>query len=173
MKSAVEHSRLAFVAWTDGYRTYQDHRINFKCTKSFLHQRSLTLKNKVEINPWISDYEAVYIESSLKPMTVKVPPRKVYKYNKADDDGMKEELRSSQEEFWSKVDTEDVESLGMTFKSMIHYFPSKVLRCIKVQKPWFSREVKSLMLKWKKLFIRQRKTRNARDITFSRKSVNH
>ena len=106
-------------------------------------------------------------------MTVKVPPRKVYKYNKADDDGMKEELRSFQEEFKSKVDTEDMESLWMTFKSKIHYFPSKVLHCNKVQKPWISREVKSLMLKWKKLFIRQRKTRNARDITFSRKSVNH
>ena len=73
-----------------------------------------TLVNKVEIIPV---YEAVYIESSLKPMTVKVPPRKVYKYNTTDYDGMKEELRSFQEEFRSKVDIEDVESLGMTFKS--------------------------------------------------------
>ena len=37
-----------------------------------------TLVNKVEIIPGISDHEAVFIESSLKPMKVNIPPRKVY-----------------------------------------------------------------------------------------------
>ena len=37
-----------------------------------------TLINKVETIPGISDHEAVFIESSLRPMKVKIPPRKVF-----------------------------------------------------------------------------------------------
>ena len=58
-----------------------------------------TLVNKVEVIPGISDHEAVFIESSLRPMRFKTPPRKVFQYRKADNDAMKQELRSSQAEF--------------------------------------------------------------------------
>lgn len=80
---------------------------------------------------------------------------------------MKEELISFHEEFRTRADTEGVESLWTIFKSqtfMDTYIPSKTLRGNKIQKPWISREVKSLMWKRKKLFNRQCKTRNARDI---------
>ena len=43
---------------------------------------NFTLINKVEIIPGISDHEAVFIESSLCPMKVKIPPRKVFQYKK-------------------------------------------------------------------------------------------
>ena len=43
-----------------------------------------TLINKVETIPGISDHEAVFIESSLRPMKVKTPPRKVFQYRKAE-----------------------------------------------------------------------------------------
>jgi hypothetical protein len=39
-----------------------------------------TLTNKVEVIPGISDHEAVFIESSLRPLKAKVPPRKVFMY---------------------------------------------------------------------------------------------
>jgi hypothetical protein len=35
-----------------------------------------TLVNKVEVIPGISDHEAVYIESSLRPDKIKKPPKK-------------------------------------------------------------------------------------------------
>ena len=54
-----------------------------------------TLINKVETIPGISDQEAVFIKSSLRPMKVKIPPRKVFQYKKADYEGMKKELRAS------------------------------------------------------------------------------
>ena len=47
----------------------------------------------------------VYIESSLKPMTLKVPPRKVCKCNRADYDGMRQELRYFKEENITRVHT--------------------------------------------------------------------
>ena len=48
-----------------------------------------TLINKVEIIPGIYDHKAVFIESSLKPMKVKTPARKVYQYRKAEYESMK------------------------------------------------------------------------------------
>ena len=42
-----------------------------------------TLMNKITTIPGISDHEAVFIESSLRPIKVKTPPRKVFQYQKA------------------------------------------------------------------------------------------
>ena len=75
----------------------------------------------------------------------------------------------SQAEFQESAKTEDVEHLWMTFKKKVHslmesHIPSKILRGNRVQKPWVSRQVKTLMRKSKKLFRRQRKTKKAKDI---------
>ena len=58
-----------------------------------------SLINKVETIPGISDHGAVFIESSLRPMKVKTPPRKVFQYRKADYSGMKSDLLGYQHEF--------------------------------------------------------------------------
>ena len=72
-----------------------------------------TLINKVETIPGISGHEAVFIESSLRPMKVKTPPRKVFQYKKADYTGMKSDLRAYQHEFEDYAETEDVECLHL------------------------------------------------------------
>ena len=82
---------------------------------------------------------------------------------------MKTELRSCQAEFQESAKTEDVEHLWMTFKNKVHslmesHIPSKILRGNRGQKPWVSRQVKTLMRKSKKLFRRQRKTKKAIEI---------
>ena len=128
-----------------------------------------TLVNKVEVIPGDSDHESVFIASSLRPMRVKTPPRKVFQYRKADYDAMKQELRSSQAEFQESAKTKDVEHLWMTFKNKVHslmesHIPSKILRGNRVQKPWVTRQVKTLMRKSKKQFRKQRKTKKAKDI---------
>ena len=106
-----------------------------------------TLVNKVEVIQEVSDHDAVFIESSLRPMRVKTPPRKVFQYRKADYDAMKQKLRSSQAEFQESAKTKDVEHLWMTFKNKVHslmesHIPPKILRGNRVQKPWVSRQVK-------------------------------
>ena len=53
-----------------------------------------TVVNKCEVIPGISDREAVLIESSLRPMSVKVPARKVFIYRKANFDVIRDELAS-------------------------------------------------------------------------------
>jgi hypothetical protein len=53
-----------------------------------------SLINKVEVIPGISDHEIVYVEASIKPRKVNKPPRKVYQYNKANTEELKEKFRS-------------------------------------------------------------------------------
>jgi hypothetical protein len=53
-----------------------------------------SLINKVEVIPGISDHEIVYVEASIKPRKVIKPPRKVYQYNKANTEELKEKLGS-------------------------------------------------------------------------------
>ena len=102
--------------------------------------RNQTLINKVEVIPGISDHEAVFIESSLKPMKVKTLAKKVYQYRKADCKSMKKELRAFQTDFDRESEINDVEYLLTIFKNKIHallekYSPAKLLRGSKLQKP--------------------------------------
>ena len=128
-----------------------------------------TLINKVEVIPGISDHKAVFIESSLKPLNVKIPARKVYQYRKGDYEGMRAEILPFQTEFESQVDTIDVEQLCTLFKNKMHslmnkYILSKQLRGKKKQKPWVSWEVKTLIRKMDKLFKKQQRKKNSKDI---------
>ena len=81
---------------------------------------NLTLINKVEIIPGISDHEAVFILSSLKPMKVKNPGRKVYQYKKADYESMKKELKALKTEFDRESEIKDIEYLWTLFKNKVH-----------------------------------------------------
>jgi len=51
-----------------------------------------TLINKVEVITGISDHEVVYVESSLKPDKIKKPPRKIFLYNKADKQHLRQNI---------------------------------------------------------------------------------
>ena len=102
-------------------------------------------------------------------MKVKVPPRKVFQYRRADYEGMKRELRATLHDFQQMAETEDTEHLWTTFKKKTHslmdkFIPSKMLRGNKSQKPWVTKQVKGLRRKQKVLFKRQHKTGAAKDI---------
>ena len=88
-----------------------------------------TLVNKCEVIPGISDHEAVYVESSMHPRKVKTPPRKVFRYKKADYDQMRD-LHDYQTDFteqtkdssandtWTKFE-EKLKEQTHTFKNAI------------------------------------------------------
>ena len=109
-------------------------------TLELFFSNNSTLINKVEIIPGMSDHEAVFLESSLRPMKVKTLPRKVYQYQKADYEGLKKDLKAYQQEFEEEAESEDVEHLWSILKKKIQslmdeYSPSKMLRGYKTQKP--------------------------------------
>ena len=57
-----------------------------------------TLVNQVHVIPGIADHDAVFIESSLRPMKKKISPRRVYLYRKADFGSFNKDLASITEE---------------------------------------------------------------------------
>ena len=82
---------------------------------------------------------------------------------------MKQELKAFQIEFGELANTKDVEQLWTRFKKKIYslmesHIPAKTINGNKVNKPWISKQVKSLTRKCKKLFAKQRKTSKAKDI---------
>ena len=60
---------------------------------------NISLVTKCEVIPGLGDHEAVFIESSLRPERKRLPPRKIYRYNKADYVGLKEELANITPDF--------------------------------------------------------------------------
>ena len=75
-----------------------------------------TLVNQVHIVPGIADHEAVFLESSLRPIKAKAAPRKVYQCKKADYEGFKSELREYATEFQNMSNSEDFDTLWTKFK---------------------------------------------------------
>ena len=97
-----------------------------------------TIINKVEVDPGISDYKAVFIESSQNPLNVKILARKVYQYRKGDYEGMRAEILPFQTEFESQADTIDVEQLCTLFKNKLHSLMNKyTLRDVSYNARWF------------------------------------
>ena len=96
-----------------------------------------TLINMGETIPGISDHEAVFIESSLRCLKVKIPQRTVFQYQKADYKGMRKNsecpcMDSNMGYPWT------------TFKkkrtiSLMERFPSKMLQGNKPKKPWVTK----------------------------------
>ena len=128
-----------------------------------------TLINIVEVIPGISDHEVVFIESSLRLMRVKIPPKKVNIYKKANYNNMKAELKALEVDFCSSAATKEVEELWTIFKTHVHsliekHIPSKMLRGNKIHKPWISKQVKALIHRRNKLFQRQKKSNSQKDI---------
>ncbi len=61
-----------------------------------------SLINRCEVLPGIADHDAIFVESSLRPMRVRKPPRKVHLYKKADFDSLRDELSAYLPEFTKK-----------------------------------------------------------------------
>ena len=78
-----------------------------------------TLVNKVEVIPGISDHEAVYIESSLRPDKIEKPPRKVLQYNKMNKPEMIKKLRGTKIEMNNDHRNMTVDEVWDIFKKKI------------------------------------------------------
>ena len=105
-----------------------------------------TLVNQTRVIPGISDHEAVFVESSLRPTKKPTCPRRIFKFQKADYDGFKQELKDLTHSFLEKANSLDINTLWFEFKSTIHrlmekYIPTKTLLGKKKPKPWITKTI--------------------------------
>ncbi|WAR00573.1 RTJK-like protein, partial [Mya arenaria] len=132
----------------------------------FTNNKSLI--NKCEILPGIGDHEAVFIESSLRPMEAKKCPRKVHLYKHADYNSIKVHLDSNYNQFINETSDYSADKTWTTFemalKSLIEKFiPSKVIKGDKLKKPWIDKNIRSKHRKLKRLYSKQKASGKAED----------
>ena len=127
-----------------------------------------SLVNKCEVIPGLSDHETVYVEASLRPMSKKKLPRKVFLHNKADYAKIKDDLRifaSGFDDRTKDMHAEDTWELFLeAFNTTVDKnIPSKIVRGNKIHKPWIDKEVKTHMKKRDRLYKRYQKYGTAED----------
>ena len=93
---------------------------------------------------------------------------RIFKYQKADYDGFRQELKELTPSFLKKANTLDLNTLWIEFKSIIHrlmekYISIRTLRGKKKPKPWITKTIRALHRKKNKLFKKQKNTRKYKD----------
>ena len=124
--------------------------------------------NKCSVIPGIGDHDAVYVETSLRPMIRKKISRKVNIYKKANFEAMKDGLRIKYEDFRKSAAELDINTLWQKFvdalkEEMQKHIPTKIISEKKTNKPWITRHIKSLHRRLRKLYERQKKSNRPRD----------
>ena len=87
-----------------------------------------TLVNQTQVIPGISDHEAVFIESSLRPTKKSPSPRRVYKNHQSDYDGFKKEFREIARDINEQTTEMDSQTILTSFNTAIHRLMEKYKR---------------------------------------------
>ena len=108
------------------------------------------------------------VESSLRPMRVKKPARKVLQYKRADYNDIRDELSTYLAQFTEETANCSVNDSWTLFERKLQgliskYIPSKMISGNKIHKPWITQEVKSLHRKRNKLHAKQKASDKPKD----------
>ena len=122
-----------------------------------------SLVNTSKVIPGISDHEAIYIESSLRPFINKSVPREIFQYNKANFDMIKQKLSEKENDFDNLVPDSSCNDLWESFKNtlislMDEFIPKKTIRNKKNHKPWITPHIRTLHRRLSRLLKRTRQT---------------
>ena len=121
--------------------------------------------NRVKGMPPIgkADHDIVYIEYDIKAKRIQQAPWKIYLYNGADMDGLRDHLARFKDSFLSSDHSHlSVNDMWVSFKSEVlaaieRFIPSKVTKT-KYSLPWIDTSIKRLIRKRDKLYFRARKS---------------
>lgn len=146
---------------------HRNHRVHSKLSWSLLLQQPITCKS-LRSTARHSGSWCHLIESSLRPMRVRKPPRKVHLYKKAGFNRLRDELSAYLPEFIEETANIYVDHTWKAFenklKSLISkYIPTKTLSGNKVQKPWITKTIKSLHRKRNKFHSKFTSTGSLKD----------
>ena len=108
---------------------------------------------------------------------MKKPPRKIYLYNKADTDKIKENIKSMDIENQNITQDQNIDHLWDTFKSKVlnimnENIPTKMISNSKKRLPWVNKNIRSLIRKRNKLFKRMKHRPNSKN-TQRYKDIKH
>ncbi len=136
--------------------------------RRYLHLTTTpSLIKSQNVIPGISDHEMVVVDSDIRPVFNPPKPRKIYSYQKADWDKMKDEMREFNRRYLKKCDQRSVDQNWSNLRDQLHhlldkYVPSK-LKSTRQNLPWLTPELRRLTKKKQRMYNKARKSKKAAD----------
>ena len=135
------------------------------CLSILLLTNSPSPVNRVKGMPPIgkADHDIVYVEYDIKAKRIQQAPRKIFLYNRADMDGLRDHLARFRDTFLSSDHSHmSVNDMWVSFKSEViaaieRFIPTKMTKT-KYSLPWIDSSIRRLIRKREKLYFRARKS---------------
>ena len=140
---------------------------------------NITLVNRSEVIPGISDHDAVFAEIDIRPQRYKQDKRRIPLYKKADWEKIETQLTITNQYIQDHVNSESTDSLWNKFKSDLHtaidkHIPHKSCSS-RNRSPWISAKIRKLLKKRKRLYrnSKQVRTENKESIKNKLRNLKH
>ena len=110
-----------------------------------------------------ADHDIVYVEYDIKAKHIQQAPRKIFLYNRADMDGLRDHLARFRDTFLSSDHSQmSVNDMWVSFKSEViaaieRFIPTKMTKT-KYSLPWIHSSIRRLIRKSEKLYFRAPKS---------------
>ena len=172
--SPAQHNLFIDVLANHGMSQIVDQRTRGENTLDFIAVNYLTLANRIEILPGISDHDALFAEIDITPKRHGQAKRKIPLYKKADWEGIVSQIITTNQYIRERADSESTNSLWNKFKSDLHtaiekHVPHKC--CSSCNKPpWISAKIRNLLRSRDRLYRKSKQARKNNKDSMKHKS---
>ena len=172
--SPAQHNLFIDVLANHGMSQIVDQRTRGENTLDFIAVNYLTLANRTEILPGISDHDALFAEIDITPKRHGQAKRKIPLYKKGDWEGIVCQIITTNQYIQEHADSESTNSLWNKFKSDLHtaiekHVPHKC--CSSCNKPpWISAKIRNLLRSRDRLYHKSKQARKNNKDSMKHKS---
>ena len=147
--SPAQHNLFIDILADHGMSQIVDQPTRGENTLDLIAVNNLTLVNRTEILPGISDHDAVFAEIDIRPKRYGQAKRKIPLYKKADWEGIASQINTTDQHIQEHANSESTDSLWNKFKSDLHAAIEKHVphKCCSSRNrpPWISAKIRKLL----------------------------
>ena len=166
--SPAQHNLFIDILANHGMSQIVDQWTRGKNTLDLIAVNYLTLANRTEILPGISDHDAVFAEIDIRAKRYGQAKRKIPLYKKADLEGIVSQIITTNQYIQEHADSESTNSLWNKFKSDLHTAIEKHVphKCCSSRNrhQWISAKIRNLLRSRNRLYRKSKIRRETRAI---------
>ena len=159
----TQHNLFIDILADHGMSQIVDQRMRGENTLDLIALNYLTLVNRTEILPGISDHDAVFAEIDIRPKRYCQAKRKIPLYKKADWEGIVSQIITTNQYIQEHANSESTNSLWNKFKSDLHAAIEKHVpyKCCSSHNrpPWISAKIRNLLRSRDRLYLKSKRAR--------------
>ena len=161
--SPAQHNLFIDILANHGMSQIVDQWTRGKNTLDLIAVNYLTLANRTEILPGISDHDALFAEIDITPKRHGQAKRKIPLYKKADWEGIVSQIITTNQYIQEHANSESTNSLWNKFKSDLHAAIEKHVphKCCSSHNrpPWISAKIRNLLRSRDRLYLKSKRAR--------------